>query len=289
MTSGGYGFTRRALDRLRLPAARRADRDARRGRGLRRLDRLRGRARAAVRPGGRADPGMSRASSPRDRRRFGPAWSRPRARAPGGASCAAGSPSRSPPATRPTRSPAPHFRRDLQISTQAGPDVRDPGRHRRSSGRSAAGILAAFPTTASSARSTATEAADAATRWYIDPIDGTHNFIRGVPLFGTLLAVERDGELQAASSPRPRSHERWWALARRRRVGAQPRTSAPRRIRVSGVAPSTTPRSCTARAATSTRPGRAGLPAPCSTPSGGSAASATSGATRCSPRAPPRR
>ncbi len=33
-------------------------------------------------------------------------------------------------------------------------------------------------------------------RWFIDPIDGTHNFIRGVPLFATLLAIEVEGELQ---------------------------------------------------------------------------------------------
>ena len=48
-------------------------------------------------------------------------------------------------------------------------------------------------------------------RWYIDPIDGTHNFIRGIPLFGTLLAVERDGELQAAVLSAPALDQRWWA------------------------------------------------------------------------------
>jgi histidinol-phosphatase len=81
-----------------------------------------------------------------------------------------------------------------------------------------------------------TEAGDAATRWYIDPIDGTHNFIRGVPLFGTLLAVERDGELQAAVLSAPALHERWWA---RRGGGAWARSAddvEPRRIHVSGVA-----------------------------------------------------
>jgi histidinol phosphatase-like enzyme (inositol monophosphatase family) len=31
-------------------------------------------------------------------------------------------------------------------------------------------------------------------RWIIDPIDGTKSFIHHVPLFGTLLALERDGE-----------------------------------------------------------------------------------------------
>ncbi len=56
-----------------------------------------------------------------------------------------------------------------------------------------------------------TEAGDARTRWYIDPIDGTSNFVRGVPLFATLLAVEHDGELQAAVISAPALRERWWA------------------------------------------------------------------------------
>ncbi len=33
----------------------------------------------------------------------------------------------------------------------------------------------------------------ASIRWIIDPIDGTKSFIRGVPLYGTLIAVEIDG------------------------------------------------------------------------------------------------
>jgi histidinol-phosphatase len=48
-------------------------------------------------------------------------------------------------------------------------------------------------------------------RWYIDPIDGTHNFMRGVPLFGTLLAVERAGEIVAGVMSAPALGERWWA------------------------------------------------------------------------------
>ena len=31
-------------------------------------------------------------------------------------------------------------------------------------------------------------------RWLLDPIDGTESFIRGVPLFGTMVALEQDGE-----------------------------------------------------------------------------------------------
>jgi histidinol phosphatase-like enzyme (inositol monophosphatase family) len=31
-------------------------------------------------------------------------------------------------------------------------------------------------------------------RWIIDPLDGTRTFVRGVPLYGTLVGVEADGE-----------------------------------------------------------------------------------------------
>lgn len=53
--------------------------------------------------------------------------------------------------------------------------------------------------------------AGASVRWYIDPIDGTHNFMRGVPLFGTLLGVERDGEPQVGVLSAPALRERWFA------------------------------------------------------------------------------
>ena len=54
-----------------------------------------------------------------------------------------------------------------------------------------------------------THAGGASVRWYIDPIDATHNFIRGVPIFATLMAVERDGELQAAVISAPALGQRW--------------------------------------------------------------------------------
>ena len=97
-------------------------------------------------------------------------------------------------------------------------------------------ILATHPDHGLVGEEYGTEAGDAGTRWYIDPIDGTHNFIRGVPLFGTLLAVERDGELQAAVLSAPALHERWWA---RRGGGAWARSADDpdaRRLAVSRVA-----------------------------------------------------
>ena len=126
------------------------------------------------------------------------------------------------------------FRRDLEISTK--PDrtfvtQADTAIERAIRAR----IAVTHPDHGLVGEEYGTEAGDAPVRWYIDPIDGTHNFIRGVPLFGTLLAVERDGELQAAVLSAPAFHERWWA---RRGGGAWARgidDAAPRRIRVSRV------------------------------------------------------
>jgi histidinol-phosphatase len=48
-------------------------------------------------------------------------------------------------------------------------------------------------------------------RWFIDPIDGTHNYMRGVPLFATLLALELDGDLVVGVVSAPALHRRWFA------------------------------------------------------------------------------
>ncbi|MGA2031889.1 MAG: histidinol-phosphatase [Thermoguttaceae bacterium] len=44
-------------------------------------------------------------------------------------------------------------------------------------------------------------------RWIIDPIDGTKSFIHGVPLYGTLVGVEHDGEPVAGVILMPALHE----------------------------------------------------------------------------------
>lgn len=48
-------------------------------------------------------------------------------------------------------------------------------------------------------------------RWIIDPIDGTHNYMRGVPLFGTLLGLEVEGELVLGVLSAPAMGRRWFA------------------------------------------------------------------------------
>ena len=115
-------------------------------------------------------------------------------------------------------------------------------------------ILDAFPDHGLVGEEYGTEAGDASVRWYIDPIDGTHNFIRGVPLFGTLLAVERDGELQAAVMSAPGARRALVGVAGRRGVGAQPGRGAAADPRLGGRRRWPTPRCCTARVATSLRP-----------------------------------
>jgi histidinol-phosphatase len=81
-----------------------------------------------------------------------------------------------------------------------------------------------------------TEAGAGSARWYIDPIDGTHNFIRGVPIFGLLLAFEVDDELQLSVMSAPALRERWyaWRGGGAWAVGAAGH-EGPRRIGVSAV------------------------------------------------------
>ncbi|MEO7664930.1 MAG: inositol monophosphatase family protein [Candidatus Limnocylindrales bacterium] len=85
------------------------------------------------------------------------------------------------------------------------------------------------------------DAGGAAVRWYVDPIDGTHNYLRGIPIFATLLGVERDGELQAGIMSAPAMGVRWyawrgggaWATGL---SGGDADPGIPRRLRVTRIA-----------------------------------------------------
>ncbi|QGU02633.1 Histidinol-phosphatase [Corynebacterium kalinowskii] len=48
-------------------------------------------------------------------------------------------------------------------------------------------------------------------QWVIDPIDGTKNFVRGVPVYATLIALLVDGQPVVGVISAPALARRWWA------------------------------------------------------------------------------
>jgi histidinol-phosphatase len=48
-------------------------------------------------------------------------------------------------------------------------------------------------------------------RWILDPIDGTRNFSRGIPVWATLIALEHEGVLTVGVVSAPALGRRWWA------------------------------------------------------------------------------
>lgn len=72
-------------------------------------------------------------------------------------------------------------------------------------------------------------------QWVVDPIDGTKNFVRGVPVWATLIALLDDGVPIVGVVSAPALRRRWWAA---RGLGAFTsfNDSQSRRIEVSQVA-----------------------------------------------------
>jgi histidinol-phosphatase len=76
----------------------------------------------------------------------------------------------------------------------------------------------------------------AARRWIVDPIDGTANYMRGVPVWATLIALEKDGELVVGVVSAPALDRRWWAARGEGAYVREPGASGSARpLRVSGV------------------------------------------------------
>ncbi|WP_067687884.1 histidinol-phosphatase [Nocardia jejuensis] len=72
-------------------------------------------------------------------------------------------------------------------------------------------------------------------QWVVDPIDGTKNFVRGVPVWASLISLLEDGVPVVGVVSAPALSRRWWAAS-----GSGAWTtfekSAPKAISVSGVA-----------------------------------------------------
>ncbi|MBU6313116.1 MAG: histidinol phosphatase [Actinomycetales bacterium] len=72
-------------------------------------------------------------------------------------------------------------------------------------------------------------------RWIVDPIDGTKNFVRGVPVWATLIALAIDDEVVVGVVAAPALGRRWWAAKGSGAWTRGPEDSADRRCRVSAV------------------------------------------------------
>ena len=72
-------------------------------------------------------------------------------------------------------------------------------------------------------------------QWIIDPIDGTANFLRGVPIWGTLIALAIDGVPTVGVVSSPALGKRWWG-ATGHGAWAEETGHEPRALRVSRVA-----------------------------------------------------
>ena len=70
--------------------------------------------------------------------------------------------------------------------------------------------------------------------WVIDPIDGTKNYVRGVPVWATLIALVVDDEPVVGVASAPALARRWWAAAGSG-AWATALGGAPRRLTVSAV------------------------------------------------------
>lgn len=72
-------------------------------------------------------------------------------------------------------------------------------------------------------------------RWIIDPIDGTKNFVRGVPVWATLIALAEDDDIIVGVVSAPGLARRWWAARGEGAHSAGPEDTEPRRLAVSAV------------------------------------------------------
>jgi histidinol-phosphatase len=73
-----------------------------------------------------------------------------------------------------------------------------------------------------------------ATRWIVDPIDGTKGFTRGGAFWGPLVACEHEGAVVAGAMALPALGETYWA-ARGRGCWLRTGDGEPARCRVSGI------------------------------------------------------
>jgi len=71
-------------------------------------------------------------------------------------------------------------------------------------------------------------------QWIIDPIDGTHNYLKGIPMWATLIALAVDGVPQVGVVSQPAIGRRWWGATGLGAWTSEP-DGTPRRLHVSAT------------------------------------------------------
>jgi histidinol-phosphatase len=102
-----------------------------------------------------------------------------------------------------------HFRRELSVTIKAD---RTPVTQadREAEAAIVARLRAAFPDVGFLGEEFGAQGGQAR-RWIVDPIDGTKNFLRGIPYWATLLALEEEGEITLGVVHAPATGELFWA------------------------------------------------------------------------------
>lgn len=104
-----------------------------------------------------------------------------------------------------------YFRRDITIDIKAdGSEVTEADRAAEAAARE--WISKRFPGDSVDGEEFGPGNQASARRWIVDPIDGTRSFIRGVPLWGSLVAVKQEGRFVAGAVVFPALGE--WTAAR---------------------------------------------------------------------------
>jgi histidinol-phosphatase len=81
----------------------------------------------------------------------------------------------------------------------------------------------------------ASEAPEHDRRWIVDPIDGTKNYVRGIPVWATLLALQERDDVTVGVVSAPALGRRWWAAKGAGAFMTDALGPDPRPLRVSGV------------------------------------------------------
>jgi histidinol-phosphatase len=72
-------------------------------------------------------------------------------------------------------------------------------------------------------------------RWIVDPIDGTKNYVRGIPVWATLLALQEGDRVTVGVVSAPALGRRWWAASGAGAFMSDAMGQEPRRLKVSAV------------------------------------------------------